>query len=594
MNFYWSQYTTIEVISVLTTVGTILLLWNKNKTNEVKWLIALELFILVWSVAYVFELGTIDLSKKILFAKLSYVGIAFVPGCYLFFTCFYTRKNKQFTNLRVFLAFLIPVITLLLVFTNEFHHLIWKEITPVEGKTDIILYQHGSFFWVFWIHTQLFVFMGIRNLALYFKNKRSIYRLHRFLLIGATIMPLAGNFFYLFGINPFPGFDLTTLSFSATCLIITIGIFNFRIFNIVPFARNKYIDTMEDGVIVVNSDGDIEDNNDSVCSIFGLKKSEFLYRKFSDVFQNYSSLSDIVREEQQATLTVTSLHTGRIYETQISPIKNKNGKIAGHILVFKDITQAKNIENELLASNKKLLEEIEKRERLIDDLDSFAHTVAHDLRNSIGAIINSSEILKENIYEENKELLFEIAELINESASKTMHVMSEILILGTVSHQQIEKKTVHISEVFDAAVKQLQPLIEKQNSKIIQPEKWPVVLGNSVWLEEVWMNYLSNSLKYGGTPPVIKVGFEPMENNMIRFWIRDNGKGITEEDKEKLYRKTSRLDPHSVEGYGFGLSIIKRIINKLGGEVGVNIDNGTEFFFTLPAHEVNNQFTYLN
>jgi signal transduction histidine kinase len=246
----------------------------------------------------------------------------------------------------------------------------------------------------------------------------------------------------------------------------------------------------------------------------------------------------------------------------------------------------KKVEKELINTNVKLLEEIENREKLIDDLDSFAHTVAHDLRNSIGAIINSSSILKENIQDNNLELLAEMADLIKESATKTMHVMNEILILGTVSHQQVEKKPFDMFKVFNEAVKQLRSVIEEKNAEIHVPEKWPIVLGNSTWIEEVWINYLSNALKYGGNPPIVKVGYESVPGNMIKFWINDNGEGLSEEDQEKLYKKSTRLDPHRAEGYGFGLSIIKRIITKLGGEVGVTCNpkekNGATFFFTLP------------
>jgi signal transduction histidine kinase len=80
-----------------------------------------------------------------------------------------------------------------------------------------------------------------------------------------------------------------------------------------------------------------------------------------------------------------------------------------------------------------------------------------------------------------------------------------------------------------------------------------------------------------------------MNNGMVKYWIKDNGKGLSIEDQEKLYKKNTRLDPHRAEGYGFGLSIIKRIVTKLGGEVGVesNISNrkGTTFYFTLKASE---------
>jgi len=125
---------------------------------------------------------------------------------------------------------------------------------------------------------------------------------------------------------------------------------------------------------------------------------------------------------------------------------------------------------------------------------------------------------------------------------------------------------------------------------------WPAALGYGPWIEEVWVNYLSNAIKYGGQPPRMELGADPLPNpppqagegkggGMVRFWVRDNGSGITPEDQSRLFAPFTRLDQIRAGGHGLGLSIVRRIVEKLGGQVGVEsqVGSGSTFSFTLAS-----------
>jgi two-component system sensor histidine kinase/response regulator len=117
------------------------------------------------------------------------------------------------------------------------------------------------------------------------------------------------------------------------------------------------------------------------------------------------------------------------------------------------------------------------------------------------------------------------------------------------------------------------------------PKTWPVALGYGPWVEEVWVNYLSNGLKYGGQPPRVELGATAQPDGQVCFWIRDNGSGIPPEAQTRLFTPFTRLDQVRAEGHGLGLSIVRRIVEKLGGQVGVKSEagQGSVFTFTLPA-----------
>jgi two-component system sensor histidine kinase/response regulator len=121
-------------------------------------------------------------------------------------------------------------------------------------------------------------------------------------------------------------------------------------------------------------------------------------------------------------------------------------------------------------------------------------------------------------------------------------------------------------------------------------------VGHGPWIEEVWANYISNALKYGGSPPRIELGADPPppsppsggtegEARMVRFWVRDNGPGLTPEEQARLFTPFTRLEQVRAKGHGLGLSIVRRIVEKLGGQVGVESEVGqsSTFSFTLPA-----------
>jgi signal transduction histidine kinase len=181
----------------------------------------------------------------------------------------------------------------------------------------------------------------------------------------------------------------------------------------------------------------------------------------------------------------------------------------------------------------------------------------------------------------------EVLELIKAAAKKAMHITQELLILATVSHQEIEKKPINVNSIYTEAKNQILDLIKKHDARIFSSDGWPRAAGYAPWIEEVWMNYLTNAIKYSGKPPVIEVGADEPENGKIRFWVKDNGDGISAENQNRLFHKYVRLAPEKADGYGLGLSIVKRIVEKLGGEVGVESTGkkgeGAQFWFELPA-----------
>jgi|GEM_PF-1484492 len=239
-----------------------------------------------------------------------------------------------------------------------------------------------------------------------------------------------------------------------------------------------------------------------------------------------------------------------------------------------------------------------------EELDAFAHTVAHDLKVPLGPITGYADILIEDDAVFTAKERQKYLQIIARSGRKMNSIIGELLLLASVRKKEVEPTPLNMAGIVAEAQQRLAHLIEEHQAEIILPQVWPVALGYAPWIEEVWANYLSNAIKYGGRPPRLELGAtvvgqaaslpdgeaQPDSPPMVRFWVHDNGPGLSLAAQQQLFIPFTQLGQVRVEGQGLGLSIVRRIVEKLGGEVGVESEGapgqGSIFSFTLPQAPV--------
>ncbi len=240
------------------------------------------------------------------------------------------------------------------------------------------------------------------------------------------------------------------------------------------------------------------------------------------------------------------------------------------------------IHNRQLETQRRTAEEAQAK--LIEDLDAFAHTVGYNLREPLALVIGYTELLKEQarLPEELQEYLNSIAR----NGHKLSNIIDELQLLTGVRKAEVHLMPLNMARVVAEVQQRLAYLIQEYQAKIIVSEYWPVALGHKPWVEEVWSNYISNAIRYGGQPPRVQVGATLQSDGMVRFWVKDNGPGLSKEEQAQLFKEFTHLNQVQVKGYGLGLSIVRRIITKLGGQVRVESEGipgkGSIFSFTLP------------
>lgn len=244
------------------------------------------------------------------------------------------------------------------------------------------------------------------------------------------------------------------------------------------------------------------------------------------------------------------------------------------------------LQKETAAQNARLQAEIAEREKLIEELDAFAHTVAHDLKNPMSVTMTHAQFLHKYHQRMTPPEFEENLDAMIKNGRKMNNIIDELLLLSSVRIEEVTPQPLQMGTVVEESIDRLSFLIDEYRAVITRPaaDTWPVALAHSPWIEEVWINYISNAIKYGGHPPHIELGSKPHSDGTVEYWVTDNGSGLSPEEQNRLFVPFNRLSQIRAEGHGLGLSIVHRIITKLGGRVAVKSapGDGSTFSFFLP------------
>ncbi len=367
-----------------------------------------------------------------------------------------------------------------------------------------------------------------------------------------------------------------------------------------------------EAILIEDNRGFLTFANPAAENLLGYTQEELIGQHWSKFF----SEEEVERISSQETNPISTLPLH--YETllkhkqgqfipaivSIAPLRQE-GKNVGVLAAFTDITELKKAEETLRQRSFEL--ELQNAE-----LDAFAHTVAHDLRSPLTTVVGFSDLLATRFEDLSEDRRQYGLQAISESGHKMSEIINELLLLANMrANEVVESQPLDMATLIAEVQNRLSYQLESNEVSLSLPEDWPVAWGHAPWVEEVWVNYISNAIKYGGEPPEIELGFDELKPvdeahsldlqaedlpeqvqlpcAYIRFWVRDNGCGLSPEAQRRLFMPFERLNKTHIEGHGLGLSIVRRIVEKLGGEVGVEstLEQGATFFFTLPCTEPN-------
>ncbi len=355
------------------------------------------------------------------------------------------------------------------------------------------------------------------------------------------------------------------------------------------------IDTLPDLILVKDLQGRFILVNKALARIAGASSPEEMIGKTEFDYVPREIASEFWELEQEILRTgepiinrmeqsITPSGEVKWILTSKVPFYDSQGEIAGVVGIARDVTALKEAEEQL----RRYAQQLEEQNA---ELDAFAHTVAHDLKNPVNVFLGYASMLEKEWESISPDTRQKFLHILVQQGHKMNTIINELLLLASVREvEEVDRRPLDMEVIVDEALSQLHYLIKEFQAEVILPERWPQAVGHAPWVEAMWVNYISNAIKYGGRPPRVELGADVVQGEgetpaTVRFWVRDNGPGLSPEEQNRLFTPFERLHKARAEGHGLGLCIVQRIAGKLGGQVGVESEpgQGSTFYFVLPA-----------
>ena len=377
MHFQYTPYI-LPLITASIIAGLVAYyVWQRRATaSGAMALVMLALACAAWSLGYALEIAGADLPTKILWGKSQYVGIITVPLAWFIFAYSHSNQGNWLTRRHVAWLFVIPLITLILAFTNELHGLIWKDIRiQTIGTFSALDIIHGFWFWIYWTYSNILLLLGTIFIIQSFKRMKGLFRRQNIILLIAVLIPWVGNVLYVSGLSPIPNLDITPFAFTISVVVFAWGIFSFQLVNLAPVARDLLVEKMPDGMIVLDAQGNIVDINPAVQRALGIAASQAIGQKAKDVFGAWPALVERYTNmlEAQDEISFGEGESRLFYELRLAPLIDNRDRLLGRVLTVHNITERKRTEEALSLSEEKYRKIYENVEDVIYETDNQGH-----------------------------------------------------------------------------------------------------------------------------------------------------------------------------------------------------------------------------
>jgi PAS domain S-box-containing protein len=365
MNWQYSPYALFLLIAVGVSVSLAVYAWRRRDTPGASIFALLMLAVAELIFAHALQLAGADQDTKVLWAKIGYLGIVATPPLWLLFAITYSRHSHWLTRRSLALLLLMATITLALVWTSEWHGLVWKEVGFVmTTRARALLIGYGPWFWLHLIYSYALLALGSylmigRLLRSPRQNRQQISAV----LLGVTI-PVCLTGWYIFGGSWITNVDLMPFVFTLGGIGLAWSLFRFRLLEIIPLVRDTIFENMYAGVIVLNTNRQIVDINPATECFFNWSRKQVIGQSLAEAQPELAAALpfDVETEDRRATISLCAHGQARIYELTFTYLRNRYGYHTGFMLVLRDMTDYKQAEA--------ALRENEARYRAVSELTS--------------------------------------------------------------------------------------------------------------------------------------------------------------------------------------------------------------------------------
>jgi diguanylate cyclase (GGDEF)-like protein/PAS domain S-box-containing protein len=331
-------YSAASFITGALAIFVALVAWKRKKVVGGMLLALLMAAVAIWALGTSVEYASVGIASKILWSKIEYFGVVSCPVFYLLLALEFNRLERFLTRRNISLLFIIPLVTLGLAMTNEWHHLIWTSFTPGPAGTNLLIYGHGIGFWIGAVgYSYLAMFSGSILLIAAVIRFPTIYRRQAAAILTAGISPWLANLVYVSGLSPLPGLELTPLVLVFAGAILALTIFRFKFLDLVPVARDSQIEKMPDGMIVLDELERIVDINPAAHQLLQTGFAIQAGQPIHEVLAPWPEALAQVKGQSDRRIEI-ALDGGEtnFVELTFSPVRDRQGRIAGQLITIHD------------------------------------------------------------------------------------------------------------------------------------------------------------------------------------------------------------------------------------------------------------------
>lgn len=541
----------------------------------------------IYAFGAMIESAAVTIDSKVFWSKVEYLGVSCATTFLLMFVLNLVSTGSNPITRRIRLLYIVPVTIIALAWTNEYHHLIWKSFEWSADGNNVLFYHHALIYYFFVVYSLGTIIISIYILLKALPQLPGIIKKQIKILILGCLAPVILTILYLFDISPISGLDLTVMSLPIMGSIFLIGIFRFGMFKIIPSVSSQITNVIQDGLVVMDEEGEIVFLNPSASSLLGLKEREFSFQSIREA-PWLSEIATSGANGVQETAVMVNADPEKWLEITMHQINNDYREFKGNLILMHDITKRKRLESQ----SNSLLEELnishEQMQEANRQKDRIMSIIAHDLRNTFHQVINLAGLMKEMIHDLTPEQLSDyLNDLVN--ASQQGHEILEDLLSWAKNRNEIkspDKINVldSINQIINSMTLSLQ---EKDISIEVKGDKELIINNDQNVLNMVVRNLLVNAVKFSNRSSIVTISIATTETDDL-ISISDNGIGIPESDLPKLFNaktRYSRTGTGGESGTGLGLLLCKEMIERNNGIIEVVSQEGIGSTFTIRFHK---------
>lgn len=590
-NVYYIVITTLYIIS-----GTILTivvshLWINRKILHPGLSYPVLVFAWVWLSMQLLEYILAGVALKTICTALQYIGIFFLPPAWTAFCYQYTTSKKNQAIKLMLVLSIVPFTGLILVFTNSFHHLIWKSIILHESRINLVK-EFTEVYYFFLTYTYMLFISGFIILVIMVFKKPQYQRRQSIILFTAGIIPVIANIVEILFSKALASLELTPITFSFASLIV-IYFARLRYFRTIPLAQHIVIESMSDLLILLNPENQVIYLNPSVSGILHGPETIFIGKSISSIDAGLAHLLNQI--PMHSTGSEEIILAGTNYNVSVSPVYNWRRKIISRVVALRDITRFKQVEENLRQLTDHLEARVIDRTKKLEDVNRALKTeiverkkiekrlndsltdktillgeIHHRVKNNL-QIITSLLKLQKKYIKDDKSL-----EIFNTAISRIQSI--------AIIHEKLYKSKDIANTNLSEYLRELSYYLLASHSEGIEPidltldvESIFLDINRSIHCGLIINELVINAIKYAFPAPEMKqknkkpkihISFASKGNTYV-LKIKDNGIGIPD-----------NFDISQTDS--LGMKIVNTLTGQLDGNLTVRNNNGTEISIRFP------------